>query len=270
MSDLFISTEALAAELGRPGLVILDARPMMGFLMGHIPGALNVDWKAFSDPRAPSKGILHPDRSVLEQKIGALGIGNDSRVVCCADPVSGYGEDGRLYWMLRHLGHDGVAILDGGWAKWQREKRAIERGPARPPQPARFAAAPRPELLINREALKQRVTARAGVAVIDARSPDEYEGKGMGARGGHVPGAVNIPWDGFYNADGSIKPPEAITEALRQHGVDGQQEYVVYCAGGVRSAWLFALMTRAGITNVRNYAGSWSDWSSDPSAPIEK
>jgi thiosulfate/3-mercaptopyruvate sulfurtransferase len=270
MMESFISTDALASELGRPGLVILDTRPMMGFLMSHIPGALNVDWKAFSDQRAASKGILHPDRSVLEQKIGALGIGNESRVVCYADPVNGYGEDGRLYWMLSYLGHANVSILDGGWAKWQREKRPIERGPAKPPQPAHFAVATRPEVLIEREELKRRLAAREGMAIIDARSPGEYQRQGMGGRGGHVPGAVNIPWNGFYNADGSIQAPEAITEALAKQGVEGKGEYVVYCAAGVRCSWLFALMSRAGIKNVRNYVGSWSDWSSDPNAPIEK
>jgi thiosulfate/3-mercaptopyruvate sulfurtransferase len=270
MSELFISTETLASELGQAGLVILDSRPMMGFLMSHIPGALNIDWKAFSDQRAPSKGILHPDRSLLEQRIGALGIGNESRVVCYGDPVNGYGEDGRLYWMLSYLGHANVSILDGGWTKWQREKRPIERGPAQTPQPARFTAATHPEVLIDREELKRRLAAREGVAIIDARSPGEYRGQGMGRRGGHVPGAVNIPWNGFYNDDGSIKPPEAITAALAQQGVEGKGDYVVYCAGGVRCSWLFALMTRAGIANVKNYVGSWSDWSSDPSAPIEK
>lgn len=270
MSDVFISTDTLALELGRPGLVILDGRPMMGFLMSHIPGAINVDWKAFSDQRAPSKGILHPDRSVLEQKIGALGIGNDSRVVCYADPVNGYGEDGRLYWMLSYLGHADVSILDGGWTKWQREKRPIERGPAKPPQPAHFTAAPRPDLLLEREELKRRMAAQEETAVIDARTPGEYRGQGMGGRGGHVPGAVNIPWNGFYNADGSIKPPEAIASALAQQGVEGKEEYVVYCTAGVRCSLLFALMSRAGIKNVKNYVGSWSDWSSDPSAPKEK
>jgi thiosulfate/3-mercaptopyruvate sulfurtransferase len=269
MSELFISTEALAAELGKPGLVILDARPTMGFLMSHIPGAVNVDWKAFSDQRAASKGILHPDRAVLEQKIGALGIGSESRVVCYSDPVSCYGEDGRFYWMLTYLGHPSVAILDGGWTKWQMEKRPIERGPARSPAPAHFTAAPRPEVIIDREELKRRITARDGMAIIDARSPGEYKGQGMG-RGGHVPGAVNIPWNAFYNADGSIKPPEAITAALEQQGVGGRREYVVYCAGGVRCSWLFALMKRAGVANIKNYVGSWSDWSSDPSAPVEK
>jgi thiosulfate/3-mercaptopyruvate sulfurtransferase len=270
MSELFISTETLASELGRPGLVVLDTRPMMGFLMGHIPGALNVDWKAFSDQRAASKGILHPDRSMLEQKIGALGIGNESRVVCYADPVKGYGEDGRLYWMLTYLGHADVSILDGGWMKWQREQRPVERGPAASPPPAHFTAAPRSEVLIEREELKGRLAAREEVGIIDARSPGEYQGQGMGRRGGHVPGAVNIPWNGFYNADGSIQAPEAITEALARQGVKGKREFVVYCAGGVRCSWLYALMTRAGIKNVKNYVGSWSDWSSDPSAPVEK
>lgn len=271
MSEVMISTEALARQLGQDGVVLLDGRPMMGFLMAHIPGAIHVDWKAFSDPQAPSKGILHPDLAVLEHKVGMMGIGNRSPVVCYSDPISCYGEDGRFYWMLTYLGHSNVKILNGGWTKWQQEGRPVERGPAKSPAPASFVAAPRPEVLMVRDALKQRITAKdAELAIIDTRSPGEYRGQGSMGRAGHLPGAVNIPWNSFYNADGSVKPPEAISAALAQQGVDGKKEYVVYCAGGVRCSWLFSLMTQAGITNVRNYVGSWSDWSSDPTTPIEK
>jgi len=263
MSERFISTDELAADLNGEDVVILDARPMMGFLVSHIPGALHVDWKAFSDPRASSKGILHPDVAVLAQKVGALGISGRSRVVCYSDPVNCYGEDGRLYWMLTHLGQPGVKILNGGWVKWQQEGRPIERGPARSVTPASFTVAVRPEMSMGREELKRRVAAKdGGLAIIDARSPGEL-------RGGRVPGAVNIPWNGFYNADGSITPA-ALTAALTQQGIDGKKEFVVYCAGGVRSAWLYSLLEEAGVANVKNYAGSWSDWSSDPSAPVER
>jgi thiosulfate/3-mercaptopyruvate sulfurtransferase len=264
MSERFLSTDALAAALGREGLVILDARPMMHFIVAHIPGSLQVDWKAFSDPRADSKGILHPDVELLAQKVGALGIGPASRVVCYSDPVSCYGEDGRLYWMLSHLGQRDVSILNGGWAKWHAEGRPVERGRARAVAPAPFTAALRPELLMERAELKARVAANdASLGIIDARSPRELAS-------GRVPGAVNIPWNGFYNADGTIKPPGAIVEALKAQGIGGRKDYVVYCAGGVRSAWLYALMVEAGIPNVKNYAGSWSDWSSDSSAPVQR
>ncbi len=264
MSERFISTEALAAELSREEVVILDARPTMNFIVSHIPGALSVDWKAFSDPRADSKGILNPDVDVLAEKVGALGIGPQSRVVCYSDPVSCYGEDGRFYWMLSHLGHRNVSILNGGWTKWQKEGRPIERGRARSVTPAVFTVALRPELLMERVELKRRVAAKEpDLAIIDARSPREVAG-------GRVPGAVNIPWNGFYNADGSIKPADAIMDALKQQQIDGKREYVVYCAGGVRSAWLYSLMVEAGVKNVKNYGGSWSDWSSDSSAPVER
>jgi thiosulfate/3-mercaptopyruvate sulfurtransferase len=271
MSEVMISTEALAGHVDQGGVVILDGRPMMGFLMAHIPGALHVDWKSFSDPQAPSKGILHPDLAVLERKIGALGIGNQTPVVCYSDPISGYGEDGRFYWMLTYLGHPNVKILNGGWTKWQQERRPVERGPAKSHPPMSFGAAPRPELLMARDELKQRIATKdAELAIIDTRSPGEYRGQGGMGRAGHLPGAVNIPWNSFYNADGSVKLPEVLAAALKQRGVDGKKEYVVYCAGGVRCSWLFSLMTQAGMKNVRNYVGSWSDWSSDPSAPIEK
>ncbi|MEW6325246.1 MAG: rhodanese-like domain-containing protein, partial [Nitrospirota bacterium] len=95
MSERFLSTDALAAALNDDDIVILDARPLMNFIVSHIPGALHVDWKAFSDPRADSKGVLNPNADVLANKIGALGIGPQSRVVCYSDPVSCYGEDGR-------------------------------------------------------------------------------------------------------------------------------------------------------------------------------
>ena len=270
MSDLFISTEELAGQLGREGVVILDGRPRMGFMLAHIPGAVNADWKSFSDPRAPSRGILHQDINVLQQKIGALGISNESRVVCYSDPQSAYGEDGRLYWMLTYLGHPNVKILNGGWTKWRQEEHPVERGTAKTTVAAQFTATRHPEVLIDREELKQRVESKdAGLAIIDARTVGEYRGQGMEG-GGHVPTAVNIPWNMFYNADGTIKPPDAIVAALKQQGIEGKKEYAVYCAGGVRCSWLYALMTNAGIKNVKNYVGSWSDWSSDRSAPVEK
>ncbi|MEW6324678.1 MAG: rhodanese-like domain-containing protein, partial [Nitrospirota bacterium] len=156
------------------------------------------------------------------------------------------------------------------WTKWHKEGRPVERGPARAPRPAAFTVALRPELLMEREELKRRVAAKdPSLAIIDARSPGEYRGQGMG-RTGHVPGAVNIPWNGFYNADGTIKPPDAVLDALKQQQAAGKWEYVVYCAGGVRCSWLYSLMLEAGIPNVKNYVGSWADWSSDSSAPVEK
>ncbi len=278
MDDIFISTAELDDLLNRSGsgegrpLVILDARPAMNFLFSHIPGAVNVNWKEFSDPQAPIKSLLDSDIGRLEQKVGAVGISMDSAVVVYADPFDCWGDEGRIYWMLVYLGHPFVRVLDGGWIKWKQEGRTVQRGPASA-QPATFKARVNREELATKEDIRRLLEEPSdGSVIIDARDPNEYKGlKSSGLpREGHIPGAVNIPWNSFYNPDGTAKSPEEIRSALEGKDVRADREAVTYCTGGVRSAWLYLILKRAGIRQVRNYAGSWMEWSRDPELPIER
>ena len=270
MDEIWLSTEELQTRLARPDLVLLDARPSMVFLLSHLPRAVNVGWREFSDPAGAVRSLVDPDSGRLAQKLGALGVRNDVEVVVYGDPIDGSGEDGRIWWTLNYLGHPRARLLNGGFFKWKNENRPIERGPARA-KPASFTARVDPSWLMLKDELKGRLSDPA-LALADARSPGEYQGAvGAGiARGGRIPGAKNLPFDAFYNADGTIKPPAAIAAAARAAGITPDQEVVTYCVGGVRSAWLFVLLATAGYPKLRNYAGSWWEWSTDPALPVEK
>ncbi|MCI0527369.1 MAG: sulfurtransferase [Nitrospira sp.] len=273
MEKMLISTQELDELLNQQSpVVLLDARPVMSYLFSHLPGAVNVNWKDFSDPALPMKSLLDSDLARLEKKVGALGVSQDRRVVVYADPFESWGDDGRIYWMLCYLGHPMVQILDGGWFKWKREGKQVERGPGKA-APAQFTAGVNPDLLMTKDELKKRINPiSTGTTIIDARTPEEYLGQRSSGlpREGHIPGAVNIPWNSFYNADGTVKSPEEIRKTVGGSGVTGDKEVVTYCTGGVRSAWLYFTLRLAGFDKTKNYAGSWMEWSQDLDLPIEK
>ncbi len=276
MASLFVTTEELEKDLGSPGLVIVDVRSKPEFIAGHIPGAVQTVWRDFSDPDSDIKGLLDPQVNRLEEKLSALGIGNEHRVVVYTDPFDSWGSEGRIYWMLSYLGHQNVQVLDGGWVKWKGEGRKTQIGFSSPTA-ALFKATVHPELVVLKDEMKALVQSRAdgkcvdSHAVIDSRSVKEYEGAmGPGIpRGGHVPSAINIPWDQFFNEDASIKPKEELCRVFDENKLSENQEIVCYCTGGVRSAWLWTVLQYAGYANVRNYTGSWWEWSRDATLPIE-
>lgn len=267
-----IDTETLQQNLGRPGLVIIDVRGKAAYAFGgHIPGAVNATWHEFSDPNAVAKGLLDPDIGRIEQKIRALGISNDSDIVIYSNPFDNWGDEGRMFWMLEYLGHTKLRILDGGWVKWTAEQRPYEHGTVKP-QPGTFTATPRPELIVFKEELKKLVKRPHPETVIaDARSLEEYLGKEVQGipRPGHIPGAINVPWNAFLNPDATVKDPEKIKPGLEEKGLHPGQEVICYCTGGVRSAWLYFVLKLMGYPRVRNYPGSWWEWSRDFAAPVE-
>jgi thiosulfate/3-mercaptopyruvate sulfurtransferase len=268
-----IDTETLAQSLGRPGLVLIDVRGKAAYLFGgHIPGAVHATWHEFSDPGAVAKGLLNPDLTQLERQLQALGLSNDSDVVIYSNPFDNWGDEGRMFWMLQYLGHQKLRILDGGWVKWVAEQRRYEHGPVTP-KPGTFRAAPVSGLIVMKDELKQLVRQpHPGTIIADARSLEEYAGKEVQGipRPGHIPSAVSVPWNGFLNPDATVKDLHVIKESLQEKGLDETKEVICYCTGGVRSAWLFFVLTLAGYSKVRNYPGSWWEWSRDFAAPVEK
>ena len=270
-SAWLIDTETLAQNLGREDLLIIDVRGEAAY-SSHIPGAINSTWHAFSDPEAVAKGVLDPDISRLEQKLRALGIKNSSDIVIYSNPFDNWGDEGRMFWMLQYLGHPSVKVLDGGWVKWTAESRPYEHQPVRLP-PGDFQASPKPEIMIVKDDLKKLVKRpHPETTVLDARSVEEYAGKEIDGlpRAGHIPSAMNIPWNGFLNHDGTVKDIEAIQDIFLDNGLRPEQEVITYCLGGVRSAWLYFVLRLAGYEKVKNYPGSWWEWSRDFAAPAEK
>ena len=270
-STYLIDTETLSLNLGRDDLVIIDVRGE-GAYTSHIPGAVHSSWHEYSDPQATAKGLLDPDVARLEKRLQALGINNSSDVVVYSNPFDNWGDEGRMFWMLHYLGHTSVKVLDGGWPKWTAEHRPYEHEPVRP-KPGNFTASVRPDVLIDKQELKKLVKSpRRDTVIVDARSVEEYAGKEIDGlpRPGHIPSAVNIPWNGFLRQDATVKPLSALREMFHAFGMNEQQEVITYCLGGLRSAWVYFLLKLAGYERVRNYPGSWWEWSRDFAAPAEK
>ncbi len=268
---MLVTTEELDAMLDRDDLVVVDVRSKMAFMAsGHIPRAVVATWHDFSDPNSAIKGLLDPDIGRLEKKLGALGVSNDRQVVVYSNPFDNWGDEGRMYWTLKYLGHPNVRVLDGGWVKWSAEMRRFECGPAHP-RPAVFKAKVAPSLITNKAEVRNLAEGpHPDTILADARSTEEYNGayqQGI-ARGGHIPSAVNVPWNQFCTPDGTVKPVEAIRAILEKQGVASGKAVVCYCTGGVRSAWLYFILELAGYEKVRNYPGSWWEWGNDYTLPV--
>lgn len=267
-----IDTKTLDANIGREGLVVIDVRGKAAYAFGgHIPGAVHATWHDFSDPAAAAKGLLDPDISRLEQKIRALGVHNDSDIVIYSNPFDNWGDEGRMFWMLQYLGMTKLRILDGGWVKWVAEKRRYEHGDAAG-KAGSFTASVRPELIVMKDELKKIVKRpHPETMIADARSLEEYAGKEMQGipRPGHIPSAISLPWNAFLNPDATLKDLDKIKVTLDEKGLHESHEVICYCTGGVRSSWLYFVLKLAGYDKVRNYPGSWWEWSRDFAAPVE-
>ncbi len=271
VEDFLIDTETLSQNLGREGLVLIDVRGSAAY-SSHIPGAIHSTWHEYSDPEAVAKGLLDPDVTRLEQRVQALGINQNSDVVLYSNPFDNWGDEGRMYWMLQYLGHTSVRVLDGGWVKWVSEQRPYEHQPIKLP-PGDFKATVRPELIIAKDALKKLVRRpHPETEILDARSVEEYAGKEVDGlpRAGHIPSAMNIPWNMFLKPNATVKDLGEIRKIFEDHGLDPQKEVITYCLGGVRAAWLYFILRLVDYEHVKCYPGSWWEWSRDFAAPAEK
>jgi thiosulfate/3-mercaptopyruvate sulfurtransferase len=270
---LLIDTESLQQQLGQSGVVIIDVRGKAAYEFGgHIPGAVHSTWHEYSDPSAVPKGLLNPNLGEIERILQRLGINQDSEVVIYSNPFDNWGDEGRMFWMLDYLGHTRLRILDGGWVKWTAEKRPFEHGPVSPKR-GNFTAQPRRDLIALKDDLKGFVRGpHPQTAILDARSVEEYLGKEVSGipRPGHIPSAIHVAWNGFLNKDATVKDLSVIREMLAAKGIGNGQDVICYCTGGVRSAWLYFILKLVGYSKLRNYPGSWWEWSRDFACPAEK
>jgi thiosulfate/3-mercaptopyruvate sulfurtransferase len=269
---LLIDTETLQRQLGQPGLVIIDVRGKAAYEFGgHIPGAVHTTWHDYSDPNAVAKGLLDPDLPRIEKKLQLLGINEDSEIVVYSNPFDNWGDEGRMFWMLEYLGHRKVKVLDGGWVKWIEERRPFEHGRVMP-KPGTFKLAVNPDCIMAKDDLKAVVRRpHPETLIVDARSLEEFLGKEVSGipRPGHIPSAIHVAWNGFLNPDATVKDLNKINTLFDHKGLDRDKETVCYCTGGVRSAWLYFVLRLAGYEKVKNYPGSWWEWSRDFGCPVE-
>lgn len=270
-----VDADTARADL-EAGALLLDARDAGQHAAGHLRGAIPVSWLAFSAPGEAERGALHPDDAVLQAAVDALGVRRDTPVRVIGDPVLGWGEDGRVVWTLRTLGHPDAALVDGGHAALAGAGWPADTAAATPPAPD-FAIARDDTWTIDTAALRALLddgaVARGEVIVVDAREPREYAGETPygEARGGHLPGALPLHYRELLTGSGYLRPRAELDALLAGRGITAGAPVVVYCTGGVRSGWFVAALTALGHADVRNYPGSMWAWAAAPAEthPLE-
>jgi thiosulfate/3-mercaptopyruvate sulfurtransferase len=221
-------------------------------------------------PKTGTNG-RHPLPSIdaLSATLGQLGIRRGTQVVAYDQDSGMYAS--RLWWLLRYAGHDAVAVLDGGWAKWIRERRPTRSG-EETRSAVSFVAASRPEMRVGVDEVVAQL-GNAKTVLIDARAPERYEGRTepIDRVPGHIPGALNHHYRSNAGDDFTWLPPHELRQTfLKVLGPHEPSDAVMYCGSGVTACHNLLAMTHAGLPGGRLYAGSWSEWSADPARPVEK
>jgi len=275
MHKTLVSTETLARHLDDPKWVVFDCRfdvtrpeaGREGYLKKHIPGAIYADLDAdWSSPPGPGDG-RHPlpDPDTLCERLSEWGVGADSQVVVYDDGAGSVAA--RIWWTLRWLGHDGVALLDGCFGKWLEEGRPVSDEIPQP-SPAVFRGAANDAMWISTGEVERLLDDDASV-VIDARPPERFSGERetVDAVGGHIPNSVNHPLMRNIGDDGCFLPPEQLRRQYRKM----QKPVTIHsCGSGVTACHNLLAMEVAGLPGSRLYVGSWSEWIASPQRPTAR
>jgi thiosulfate/3-mercaptopyruvate sulfurtransferase len=274
--DKLVSTDWLAEHLDDPGVVVVESdEDVLLYHTGHIPGAVKVDWHAdLNDPL--TRDYLDAER--FAELMSAKGIARDTTVVFYGDNFNWWAA--YALWVFSLFGHPDVRLLDGGRKKWVDEGRSMRTDTPRS-TPTEYPVAVRADEAIRafREDVAKHV--EAGGRLVDVRSPQEFSGELLhmpdypqeGAlRGGHIPGASNVPWKRAANDDATFKAVDELRSIYEEEQrLERSDDIVAYCRIGERSShtW-FVLHHLLGYPNVRNYDGSWTEWGNLVRAPIER
>lgn len=282
-SASLMSTEDLARQMGAPALRIFDCttylrpRPEGGYNAesgranydtGHIPGAAYLDLGAdFSDPASPLRFTL-PPLETLTRAFAAAGIGRGTFVVLYSHGTPTWAT--RFWWMLRAVGFDDTAILDGGLDKWKAENRPLETRTSTYP-PATLSLRARPGLFVDKTAIKDAI-GKPGTLTLNALSHDQHKGSGGVAygRAGRIAGSSCVPAANLFGADKTMKPIADLRAAFDGVGAAPDKQVLVYCGGGIAATVdAFVLTALLGHTNVAVYDNSMQEWSNDASLPMD-
>ncbi|MEB3355775.1 MAG: rhodanese-like domain-containing protein [Synechococcales bacterium] len=267
LGDRWVVSADEAKQLIQSGATLLDARGK--YRLVSLPGAVSVSWRTFSQTHAPHQGKLLATIPVLTQRLREVGVANNRPVVVVGDPIRGWGEEGRIVWMLRSLGHNQAVMVDGGYRALVDAGFSLKHLPVKLPgnRPAGdFVANPVGDWTADQQHVKALLNA-PNTVILDTREPREYAGATPYGekRGGHLPGAVPLYFKELLGEDGRQLSAEAIATKLAELGVTRETTVITYCTGGVRSAWLTAVLTDLGF-RAKNYPGSMWEWSSLPAA----
>jgi len=283
--DTIVDTQWLADNLGAPSLRVFDCTTYLHYETGtgrpyrvesgrgdydkgHIPGSAFLDLQGDLSDRSSPFNFTMPPPDDLAARFEAKGIGTGTRVVLYARKSMQWAT--RTWWMLRSVGFDDAAILDGGFDKWSAEGRPIETTETQYPA-ARLVASPRPGLFIGKSEVKAAI-GDANACTINALAPDLHRGDNPRyGRPGRIPGSVNVPaLDLVETGSLTLKPPEAVAAAFSAVGADPSKRMLVYCGGGIAATLDAFLLYQLGYRDVAVYDASMSEWAKDETLPIER
>lgn len=265
---LLLEPEQLEKHLANSALLIMDVRNIDSYAEGHIPGAINVNYASLIRVNPPAMGLL-PDEARLSAIFSGLGLTPNHHVVAYDD--EGGGRASRLLWTLDVLGHQHFSLLNGGIQAWIAENRPLDQQVVNPKPSQYRAVIDRSKAIADKDFILSHLE-QAEFALLDTRSPGEYHGMDRrAARGGHIPGAVNMNWIDAMDRERNLrlKPADTLRRMLEAIGVTPDKEVVVYCQTHHRSAHTYMVLKHLGYPRVRGYPGAWSEWGNDPMLPVE-
>jgi thiosulfate/3-mercaptopyruvate sulfurtransferase len=264
-----VETEWLAAHLDAPDLIVFDASwhlptagrdPKAEYLAEHIPGALFFDIDDLVDETSPLPHML-PSTVKFASRMKKMGVGDGMRIVVY--DTLGLFSAARAWWTFRAMGHQDVAVLNGGLKKWKAEGRPLEDGPPVPRTARHFTPMLNGSLVRDIDDMKAYV-AKGDMQIVDARPKGRFEGTEPeprpGLRGGHIPGAKNVPSAAILNSDGTLKAKGELEKIFRDAGIDPQEPVVTTCGSGVTASMLSLALAVVGQTNAAVYDGAWAEW----------
>ena len=241
---------------------------------GHIAGAVGLNWKSQLQETVSRDLVSKAD---LERLLGQSGIDNTTTVILYGDNNNWFAA--WAFWQLKYHGHGDVKLMNGGRAKWVAENRPLSTEVPSHAAKSYTAGGPNENIRAYRDQVLSAVNARS-ISLVDVRAPAEFSGELLALenlpqegsqRGGHIPGAANIPWGTAVQEDGTFKSADDLSSIYGGKGIDGSKETIAYCRIGERSSHTWFVLTQLlGYDNVRNYDGSWTEWGSIVRAPIEK
>jgi len=274
--EVLVETNWVKDHLKDPAVRIaeVDYDPTANYNLGHIPGAVLFDWlKDMNDPVA--RDILSKQK--LEDLLGRAGVGNDTTLVLYGDFNNWFAAF--AFWIMKYYGVNKVVLMNGGRKKWITEDGDIAKDVPSYPKASLKANGPNEEIRTYLDYVRKSLN-RKDKVLVDVRSPAEFTGEitappeypnEHAQRGGHIPGAVNIPWSQAVKEDGTFKSAEDLSQLYQSKGVTPDKEVVTYCRIGERSSFSwFVLKYLLGYSNVKNYDGSWTEWGNMVRNPIEK
>ncbi|NJN47105.1 MAG: sulfurtransferase [Candidatus Competibacteraceae bacterium] len=266
---LLIESDQLEAHLQETGLLIVDLRNPNTYMQGHIPGAVNLGYANIIQAMPPAMGML-PDETRLSAVLSALGLTPDIHVVAYDD--EGGGRASRLLWTLDALGHKHFSLLNGGLHAWVAGGHPLSQQGVQPAASAYQAELGDTKAVADKDYILSRL-GQPDLALLDTRSPGEYQGLDVrAARGGHIPGAVNMNWITAMDQTNQLRfrSDAELRAMLAGLGVTPDKEVIVYCQTHHRSAHTYMVLKHLGYKKLRGYPGAWSEWGNNPTLPIEQ